>query len=140
MKRSWIGVLALALLVGGVLLAKSMKSPPAPGPAASGSATVTASHTSPEVILFADPGEAEDSCGCGQIFRAVRAAHTRGVRTREVDPEREKDVVREYRVTVEPTVILLDGNGRELSRREGESGETIAALQADLDRLAAGRK
>jgi len=138
MKRSWIGILVVAVLVGGVLLAKSMKSEPAPGPAGSASAEVTSSQAQPQVILFADPKEAEQSCGCGQIFRAVRAANTQGVRTREVDPEHERDVVRQYRVTVEPTVIFVDESGREVSRREGESGDTIAALRADLDRLGGG--
>lgn len=140
MKRTWIGVVVIALLVGGVLLAKSMKSQPEPGPAASGSAAATTSQAQPQVILFADPQEAEESGGCGEIFRAVRAASTRGVRTREVDPERERDVVRQYRVTVEPTVIFVDGAGREVSRREGESGDTIAAIRAELDRLAGGRQ
>ena len=138
MKRTWIGVFVVAVLVGGVLLAKSMKQP-APGPAASGTAAATPSQAQPQVLLFADPKEAEESGGCGVIFGAVRAANTRGVRTREVDPEREHDVVRQYRVTVEPTVVFVDGTGREVSRREGESGETIAALQADLDRLAGAR-
>lgn len=140
MKRTWTGVVVLALLVGGVLLAKSMKSQPAPGPAAGGSGTATASQAQPQVILFADPGEAEESCGCGEIFRVVRAANTRGVRTREVDPERERDVVRQYRVTVEPTVIFVDGAGREVGRREGESGDTIAAIRGELDRLAGARQ
>jgi hypothetical protein len=127
-------------LIGGVLLAKSMKSQPAAGPVASAPASVSASQAHPQVILFADPKEAEESCGCGEIFRAVRAAGTRGVRTREVDPERERDVVRQYRVTVEPTVIFVDATGREVSRREGESGDTIAALQSDLDRIAERRQ
>lgn len=140
MKRTWIGIVVLALLVGGVLLAKSMKSQPAPAPMASGIAAATTSRAQPQVILFADPREAEESCGCGEVFRAVRAASTRGVRTREVNPERERDVVSQYRVTVEPTVIFVDAAGRELSRHEGESDGTIAAIRAELDRLGGGRQ
>lgn len=138
MKRTWIGIVVITLLVGGVLLAKSMKSQP--GPAAGGTAAANTSQAQPQVILFANPAEAEESCGCGEIFRAVRAAGTKGVRTREVDPEREKDVVRQYRVTVEPTVLFVDAAGREVSRREGESGDTIAAIRTELDRLAVGRQ
>lgn len=138
MKRTWIGIVVLAALVVGVLLAKSMKSQPVPAAAASGTATATTSQAQPQVILFADPREAEESCGCGEIFRAVRAASARGVRTREVDPERERDVGSRYRVTVEPTVIFVDATGREVSRREGESGDTIAAIRAELDRLGGG--
>ena len=137
MKRPWIGVLVLGLLIGGVVVAKSMRSEPAP-PAAS-SRTTAGAQGQPQVLLFADPKEAEESCGCGEIFRAVQASSTRGVRTQVVDPERERDLVRQYRVRVAPTVIFADETGREVSRHEGESSETIAALQADLDRLAGGR-
>lgn len=140
MKRAWIGVLVIAALVAGVLLAKSPKPASLPAAAASRTAAATQSKAQPQVILFADPAEAEASCGCGEIFRAIRAASTRGVRTREVDPEREREAIRQYRVTVEPTVIFVDAAGDEVSRREGETGETIAALQADLDRLAGGRQ
>jgi hypothetical protein len=137
MKRTWIGVLVLALLVVGVLIAKSMRSQPAP--AANSNTAAAAPQGRPQVILFANPREAEEICGCGEIFRAMRSANTRGVRTREVDPEHDRDVVRQYRVTVQPTVVFVDATGREVSRREGESGETIAALRADLDRLAGAR-
>lgn len=134
MNRPWMGVLVLGLLIGGVVVAKSMRS----APVASGN-TTAAPQGQPQVLLFADPKEAEESCGCGEIFRAVQASSTRGVRTQVVDPERERDLVRQYRVTVEPTVIFADATGREVSRHEGESSETIAALQADLDRLGGGR-
>lgn len=137
MKGTWIGLVVIAMLVGAVLLAKSTTSGPEPEPAASREADDA--RRQPEVILFADPREAGASCGCGEIFRAVRAAGARGVRTREVDPEREREVVRRYRVTVEPTVVFVDPTGRETARREGESADTIASLQADLDRLARGR-
>lgn len=90
---------------------------------------------SPRVLLFADPREAEATCGCGLIFHAVREAAASGVATREVDPERERDLVAQYRVTVEPTVIFLDEDGRETSRREGEAGETIAAIEEELGRM-----
>jgi hypothetical protein len=140
MKRTWIGVVVIVVLVGAVLLAKSMKSQPVAGPAESGTAAATESQAQPQVILFANPQEAESSCGCGEVFRAVRAASKQGVRTREVDPELERDVLREYRVTVEPTVIFVDATGREVSRREGESGDTIAAIRSDLDRIAGERQ
>lgn len=137
MKRPWIGVSLLALLIGGVVLAKSMR--PAPAPPASDSTTADP-QGQPQVLLFINPKEAEQSCGCGQIFRAVQASSTRGVRTQVVDPERERDLVRQYRVRVEPTIIFADATGHEVSRHEGESRETIAALQADLDRLVGGSR
>lgn len=140
MKRTWTGVVGIVVLAGGVLLAKSMTSQPEAEPAVAEAVAATTSQAQPQVLLFANPKEAEQSCGCGQIFSAVRAASTKGVRTREVDPKREGDVVRQYRVTVEPTVIFVDAAGREVSRQEGESGDTIAALQAELDRLAGAPK
>ena len=136
MTRPWIGVLVLVVLIGGVVVAKSMRSEPAP--AAASSSTTAAAQGQAQVLLFADPKETEESCGCGEIIRAVQASSTRGVRTQVADPERERDLVRQYRVTVAPTVIFVDATGREVRRHEGESRETIAALRADLDRLAEG--
>lgn len=91
----------------------------------------------PRVLLFADPREAGASCGCGLIVHAVREAAAAGVATREVDPQRARDLVARYRVSVEPTVIFLDEQGHEVSRHEGEGGETIASIEAELDRLGA---
>lgn len=87
------------------------------------------------VLLFADPREAEATCGCGLIYRAVREAGANGVPVREVDPERELEIVQRHRVHVAPTVVILDENGREVRRHEGEAGETITAIRADLARL-----
>jgi hypothetical protein len=98
-----------------------------------------AGDASPRVLLFADPREAEATCGCGLIFHAVREAAAAGVATREVDPERDRALVTQYRVTVEPTVIFLDESGHETSRREGEAGETIAAIETELGRMSGPR-
>jgi len=141
MKRTWIGLVVLALLVVGVFLAKSMlRTAPATGPAASEAPSGDVQPGQTQVMLFADPREAEASCGCGQIFRLVRAAGRRGVRTREIDPAGNRDLVRQYRVTVEPTVLFLDADGREIARREGESSDVIAALRSELEELAGERR
>lgn len=93
-------------------------------------------RTATAVLLIANMAEAEASCGCGEIIRMVRAAADHGVRTREVDA-RNKDegakVRREYRVTADPTVLLLDDAGREMKRFEGESKNTILALMHELN-------
>lgn len=133
--RTWAGVLVIAMLVVGVLFAKSMKSSSSAA-RASAPAAATLSQSQPRVLLFANPREAGESCGCGEIFREVRAAGAKGVKTREVDPKQEEDLVRQYRVTVEPTVIFVDTSGRELSRKEGESDDTLAAIRTELHRLA----
>lgn len=138
MKKVGIGMAVIVLLVAGVVAAKYvMAGPPAP-PAGGPIAPAQESAARAQVFLFADPREAGSSCGCGEVFRVVRAAGTRGVATREVDPSRDPELVRRYRVTVEPTVLVLDADGREIARREGESQDVIAALRTDLDRLASG--
>lgn len=129
MKNSWGGILVVIALVGGVLAAKALSPRNASDP------MIGVANERPQVLLFANPKEADASCGCGEIFRAVREVSTKGVRTREVDPGRELDLVRQYRVTVEPTVIFVDQAGRELGRREGEAGDTLTQVRGDLDRL-----
>ena len=104
--------------------------------ASSAGAQASQSRTATAVLLIANMAEAEASCGCGEIIRMVRAAAEDGVRTREVDT-RNKDVGakirREYRVTADPTVLLLDDAGREVKRFEGESKNTILALMHELN-------
>lgn len=136
MKRPWLGLLVLAVLVGGVLVAKQMRSTPTAPVVSDAQPADDVQPARTQVLLFADPREAEASCGCGQIFQLVRAASTRGVNTREINPAKDRDLVQRYRVTVEPTVLFVDSDGSELSRREGESSEVITALQAQLDELA----
>lgn len=93
------------------------------------------SAESTSVLLYADGSEAESSCGCGQIIRRVREARDRGVAVREVSPDNPGDVVKRYRLTVAPTVLMLDAKGEAVTRLEGEADATIAALSADLARL-----
>ncbi|MDH3427644.1 MAG: hypothetical protein OEM23_04340 [Gemmatimonadota bacterium] len=65
-----------------------------------------------QVLLFADPREAESSCGCGQIIRMVREAGVPGVvAVQEFDPQRETEAVRNHAVRVAPTVIIAGGDG-----------------------------
>lgn len=89
------------------------------------------------VPLFADPGEAGTTCVCGRIFEVARAARARGVNVREIDPDREQSVARKYRVTVAPTLLVLDGTGCEVARHEGESGDVLTAIQTDLGKIPA---
>jgi hypothetical protein len=90
------------------------------------------------VLLVADLEEAGTDDPCAEIIRLVRAAGQRGVRVREIPSGETDPVIRKYRVTVEPTVLVLDSSGGVLARHEGESRQTIAAIRSDLDRLAAG--
>lgn len=89
------------------------------------------------VLLVADPREAGNDCPCGEIIKAVRDAKAKGVRVREVPPG-DTLVTRQYKVTVAPTVLILNPDGTEKARHEGESEETLAAIKAALARLAPG--
>lgn len=88
------------------------------------------------VVLIADLREADEACPCGEIIRAVRAAKARGVAVREVPPS-DSAVAKQYGVTVAPTVLVLDSAGKVVERHEGESTDTVAAIKASLERLAA---
>ena len=89
-----------------------------------------------QVLLFADPREAESSCGCGQIIRMVREAGVAGVvAVREFDPQRDSEAARLHAVRVAPTVIVAGSDGVERQRFEGESAEVIADLRGALAAL-----
>ncbi len=92
----------------------------------------------PSVVLVADPREADTECGCGLIIRRVRVAKARGVNVVELAPT-DPEVAR-YGVSVAPTVLLLGGDGHVVARREGESGETLAAISSDLAALEGHRR
>ena len=92
-----------------------------------------------QVLLFADPREAESSCGCGQIIRMVREAGVAGVvAVHEFDPQRDSEAARLHAVRVAPTVIVAGSDGVERQRFEGESAEVIADLRGALGALASG--
>lgn len=134
MEAKWLGLILICALATGVLLAKQLRNPQAASHAGSTAASAAATAQA-LVLLFADPSEAESSCGCGEVFRAVRAASARGVPVREVDPAQNRDLMQQYRVLVEPTMLVLDQRDRELRRHEGESSDVLAAIRTDLDRL-----
>ena len=91
------------------------------------------------MLLFADPREAESSCGCGQIIRMVRAADVPGiVAVQEFDPRRETEAARVHAVRVNPTVIIARGDGAEQVRFEDESPDVIAGLRGALAALTSG--
>lgn len=107
-----------------------------PGPSADDTAEVPKPAVAPiavRVLLFADPREADSSCGCGQIIRMVRAAGRPGlVDVQEFDPQRESEATRAHAVRVAPTVIIAGGDNAERVRFEGESPEVIADLREAL--------
>ncbi|MBA2661894.1 MAG: hypothetical protein H0U74_06335 [Bradymonadaceae bacterium] len=101
--------------------------------ARTGAAVADESKTS--VLLFANAGKGESSCGCGQIIRMVRMVGERGATVQEIDRAKNEELVAKHNVKEEPTVIFLDAQGNELQRFEGEQDETIDGLRDALKGL-----
>ena len=122
----WIGIAVITAAAVAIIAYKTVGSPDRT-PSGSGGGTL-------RVLLFANLGEADDACPCGEIIRAVRGASSKGIATRENDD----GLGHEYKVTVEPTVIILDASGHEQARFEGESRSTKDKLVAALSKIAEG--
>lgn len=102
-------------------------------PAAANSAAKVAT-----VVLVANMEEADETCGCGQMIRAVRSAGAKGLSTREVDTRNKADLAaatKAYHIVVQPSVVMVDGSDHEVRRYEGESKDTIGKLMTDLESL-----
>ena len=127
MSLRWLGAVAVAAIALSIVGYKQVNSE---------SVAPNVQSKSPSVVLYADLGEAESPCGCGQIIRLIRGARDSGVAVREIAPGTNTAFEREHRVTVGPTVLFLDPSGHEVARHEGESPETIEALSAQLAALA----
>ena len=135
MKRNWIGVLALAAGAAGIIAYKQIGRVPSAYADAKPPAGKTDKQAKTSLILVADLAEADESCGCGQVIRAVRAAAKRGVPTKEFQPGSDDKLLKQYKVTVAPTVLVIDPAGTAVARYEGESKDTVASLKAQLDKL-----
>jgi hypothetical protein len=132
MRRRAIAVSLVVFAIAIVLLLKPDRS--ANGPSAGGGSNAV--PASSQVLLFADPREAESSCGCGQIIRMVRGADDPGVvAVMEFDPQRDSEAVRQHAVRVTPTVIIAGADGIEQVRFEGESADVIVGLRGALAAL-----
>ncbi len=132
-KRTALAVVVLA--IAGIVAFKATRST---SPTPTGKSAV-ASASRPAVVLVADGREADSDCGCGRIIRRVRAAKTAGIAVEEFGPD-DAGAARRYGVAVVPTVLILDGNGKVIARREGESSEALAAISADLAKLEGARR
>lgn len=133
MKTNWLAVAAVGAIALGLLAYKSTRTPPP------NSALASTSTAAPVVVLIADLTEAEDSCGCGEIIRSVRAAAAKGVSTREMAPGADPGLEKRYEVRVSPTVLFIRADGTVRARHEGEDADTLDALRQDLERAVAER-
>ena len=130
-----IALAAVVIAVAGIVAFKAQRNT-TPTPTRT-SAVALASR--PAVVLVADGREADSDCGCGRIIRRVRAAKGAGIAVEEFGPD-DAEAARRYGVTVVPTVLVLDGEGKVTARREGESSEVLAAISADLSKLEGARR
>lgn len=106
---------------------------------ASTSSTETPATDRPTVMLFANPAEADTSCGCGQIIRkARRAGESSEVAFEEVDVTAEHPLKAQYNVRVSPTVLVVGKDGEVRRRFEGESPEVVSKIESTVERLTAG--
>jgi hypothetical protein len=132
-KTNWLAVAAVGAIALGLIAYKSTRT------SLPNSALASTRTAAPIVVLIADPGEAENSCGCGEIIRAVRAAAAKGVSTREIAPGADPGLEKRYEVKVSPTVLFIGSDGTVRARHEGEDADTLAAIRKDLDRALAER-
>ncbi len=131
MRTRWVGIALVVLAAAGIILYKHHRLQSSSfTPAQSGSAS------KPEIILVADMREADTpGDNCAEIIRLVREAGGRGVKVQEFSPESDSPLLRQYRVLTNPTVLILDRDGKELSRYEGESGATVQEIRNRLATL-----
>jgi hypothetical protein len=70
-------------VVAGCIVAYKQTRGPATTPSSPPHATA---DTSPQVLVFVDPREADEVGGCGDIIRLARAARSHGIGIRELPP------------------------------------------------------
>lgn len=100
------------------------------------SPAVSTMATFPRVILVADLSEANaPGDACAEIIHLVRAARDRGVAVQELDRSSKSGLLSRYHVLTVPTVLILDRNGRTISRFEGEARDTVRAVRTGLEQL-----
>jgi hypothetical protein len=126
MKAKWLGILAVLAIVLAILVVKIKSS--------SQNNSSSSSSSFPQIVLVATPAEAASRTRCGDIVRLVRAASQHGVNVEELTPASKSGLLARYKVLRTPTVLFLGQDGQVRSRFEGESPETLAALQSEMQR------
>ncbi len=126
MKKNTLYVIVVVLLAAGLVIFKQRTAP-----------KITNREVSlPAVVLIADLREADSpNDTCAEIIRVVREARSQGVKVTELMPNSDSDLLRNHRVVVVPTVLVLDREGRELNRFEGESVATLNAIRTRLGQI-----
>ena len=129
MRTRWVGVLLVVTAAVGIVIYKERRSRKASPPVAQ-----SASAAKPQIILVADLREADEpGDNCAEIIHLVREAGTRGTKIEELTPDSDSPLLKQYHILTNPTVLILDREGKVVSRYEGESGSTVKEIR---DRLA----
>lgn len=131
MKTRWGGVALVVAAAVGLVAYKEHRSRVSTAPGTQGQAS-----DKPEIVLVVDPHEADTADNCAEIIRLVRAAAKRGVIVRELSPNSESPLLKQYRVLTIPTVLILDRDGNVASRYEGEESSTVLQIQNRMSTLA----
>uniref|UniRef100_Q47DR5 Thioredoxin domain-containing protein n=1 Tax=Dechloromonas aromatica (strain RCB) TaxID=159087 RepID=Q47DR5_DECAR len=95
------------------------------------SAALETAATGPRIVFF----KGDDSASCQAIARIVEEAEARyagRVGVTRVDWSPENPLIQAYKVRFLPTVVFVDGAGRERKRIIGESAAVQAALRQSL--------
>lgn len=132
MKVRWPGLILVVLLVVAILAAKLHKRD---------RIQESAQVDRPAILLVADLSEANETNDvCADIIHAVRDAAQHGIVVKEVMPDGGSELLKRYHILTAPTVVILDQRGDEEARFEGESKDTLAAIQARLATLERGKQ
>lgn len=132
MKVRWPELTVVVLLVVGILATKHYKR---------NRTETMVSSEHPTVLIVADLSEAgETNDVCAEMIRTVREAGQRGIAVKELAPGAEPQLLKRYHILTAPTVLILDRNGNEAARFEGEEKTTLASLRARLAILQRGKR
>ncbi len=132
MKRNLVFMTAILLAAAVLIVVKTQLRQPRSSP--------EQASARPAVIMVADLREEnEPGDNCAEIIHLVHEAQKSGVLVSEIMPNSDSPLLRQYRVTVNPTVLVLGSDGREISRFEGEETSTVKAIRARLREMESNR-
>jgi len=138
MRTRWAGVVLVAIAAVGIVAYKEQwgrRLRPAV-PQSIQSALSSTPERKPQIILVADLREADEpGDNCAEIIHLVRGAGKRGAKVQELKPDSDSALLKQYHVLTNPTVLILDRDGKVVSRYEGESGSTVMEIRNRLASL-----
>ncbi|VAX14575.1 hypothetical protein MNBD_GAMMA24-1597 [hydrothermal vent metagenome] len=130
LKQYW-PLLTTILIISALFIAKAWLSDTQPSP------TQNSKINGPAIILF----RGDKSPNCQMIDQLVSEAEQRyghQITFRQFDWSADNPLIAQYKVRFLPTVLFIDGTGKEIARSVGESSAVQAKLKntlAHLDKL-----